>query len=245
MISLVKLHFSYLFSWKIIYISFITLLICLISFVLLSNFYLDNKLLLFYSDYYSEDYIFSSLSLIKIVILLQSMFLVINGFVLNKYDIYLLTRSNRTYVIFSKIITIISGITIFTTALYLLMNIIGLFLTPYYEFQINHLSLLFDLIIFSIIYTLLYVVLLVTVKNMYSLLIIFIIYFISNISLEYLVTKSDLPAFTKFINLTFPDIGYFRNVGYDLFYSNLYYLSLCIAIIQVILIIYKKTDITN
>ena len=245
MISLVKLHFSYMFSWRIIYISLITLLICLVSFVMLSNFYLNNNLLLFYSDYYTDEYIFSSLSLIKIVILLQSMFIVINGFILNKYDIYLLIRRNRTSVILSKIITIILGITIFTVFLYLLMNIIGLFLTPYYEFQSSYLNIVFDLIIFSILYSLFYILLIVTIKNMYSLLMIFIFYFISNISLEYSVTKNDLPGFTKFINLLFPDIGYFSNLGYDLFYSNFYYISLCIVIIQLILVIYKKTDITN
>lgn len=245
MISLVKLHFSYLYSWKIIYISLITLLICLISFILLSNYYLDDNLLLFYSDYYIEEYLFSSLSLIKVVILLQSMFLVINGFVINKYDVYLLIRSDRTSVIISKIITIILGISIFTIFLYLLMNIIGLFLTPYYEFQNNYYGILFDLITFSILYTLLFMLLINIVKSMYSLLIIFVLYFISNISLEYLVLKRDLSSFTKLINLFFPDVGYFRNIGYDLFYSNIYYLSLCLVIIQVIVLIYKKTDITN
>ena len=70
-------------------------------------------------------------------------------------------------------------------------------------------------------------------------------YFISNISIEYLVLKNELSVFTKMINLILPDIGYFSKIGYDLLYSNLYYLTLCIVIILVILLIYKKTDITN
>ncbi len=245
MISLVKLHFSYLFSWKIIYISLITLLISLVSFVFLSNFFYDTNLLVFYGDYYNDEYTFSTLSLTKIVILLQSMFIVINGFVINKYDIYLLIRSSRTSVILSKVITMLLGITVFTLFLYLLMNVIGLFLTPYYKFNNDYLGIMFDLIIFSILYTLLYIFLIITVKNMYSLLLIFIIYFISNISLEYLVIKSNLSPFTKFINLMFPDIGYFSNIGYDLYYSNLYYIALCIGIIEGILLIYIKTDISN
>jgi len=245
MISLIQLHFSYLFSWKIIYISLITLLICLISFVLLSNFYVDKNVLEFYSDYYSEDYIFSSLALVKIVILLQSMFIVINGFVINRYDIYLVVRINRNYVILSKIITIICGIIIFTLFLYLLMNIVGLFLTPFYEYERNYFDMLLDLIIFSVLYTLLYIFIIIIVKNMYSLLMLFILYFISNISIEYLVLKNELSVFTKMINLILPDIGYFSKIGYDLLYSNLYYLTLCIVIILVILLIYKKTDISN
>ena len=245
MISLMKLHFSYLYSWKIIYINLIAILISLFSFVLLSNFFYSNNLLVFYSDYYSEEYIFSSLSLIKIVILLQSMFIVINGFILNKYDVYLLIRCNRTSVILSKIVTMLVGISIFTIILYLLLNIVGLFLTPYYQFHSNYIGLMYDLIIFSSLYTLLYIFLITIVKNMYSLLLIFILYFISNISIEYLVIKDDLPAFTKLINIMFPDIGYFYDIGYDLFYSNLYYIALCIMLIECILVVYKKTDIAN
>lgn len=245
MISLVKLHFSYLFSWKIIYISLFTILISLVSFVFLSNYFYNNNLLVFYGDYYNEEYIFSSLSLVKIVILLQSMFIVINGFVINKYDTYLLIRTDRLSVILSKIITMLLGISIFTIFLFLILNIIGLFLTPYFEFKSDYISIMYDLIIFSVLYTLLYIFLITIVGNMYSLLLIFILYFISNISLEYLVIKSELSSFTKFINLMFPDIGYFSNVGYDLYYSNLYYIALCIGLIEVILVIYKKTDISN
>ena len=245
MINLVKLHFSFLFSWKIIYISLITLLISLVSFIFLSNFYYDTNLLVFYGDYYNEEYIFSGLSLIKIVILSQSMFIVINGFVINKYDIYLLIRNSRSSVILSKIITMLLGIIVFTLSLYLLMNIIGLFLTPYYRFHSDFLGIMYDLVVFSILYTILYIFLIIVFKNMYSLLLIFILYFISNISVEYLVIKSNLPPFTKFINLMFPDIGYFSNIGYDLYYSNLYYIALCIALIEGILVIYIKTDISN
>ena len=44
---------------------------------------------------------------------------------------------------------------------------------------------------------------------------IFILYFISNISIEYLVLKNELSVFTKMINLILPDIGYFSKNGYD------------------------------
>ena len=105
--------------------------------------------------------------------------------------------------------------------------------------------MLLDLIIFSVLYTLLYIFIIIIVKNMYSLLMLFILYFISNISIEYLVLKNELSVFTIMINLILPDIGYFSKIGYDLLYSNLYYLTLCIVIILVILLIYKKTDISN
>lgn len=245
MISLIKLHYSYLFSWKIIYINLIILLVSLVSFIFLSSFYLDHKLLVFYSQYYVEEYMFSSLTLMKIIILLQSMFIVINGFIINKYDVYLLIRTSRIKLLLSKLLTMLLGVITFTVFMYLLFTIIGLFLTPYFKFKFEYIDLLFDLVIFSIVYTLLYIFLIIIVTNMYSLLLVFILYFISDISIEYLVTKNDLSAFTKCINLLFPDIGYFRNTGYDLLYSKLYYLSLCILIIDLIILIYRKTDIIN
>lgn len=245
MINLVKLHFSYLFSWKIIYINLISILFCLVVFVYLSNFYYNNTLLAFYSDFYNEEYIFSVLTLIKIVVLLQSMFIVINGFIINKYDVYLLIRSSRTRVITTKIATILIGTSLFTVTLFLLFNIVGLYLTPYYEFKNTHLELLFDLVLFNVVYCLLYILLVTIIKNMYSLILVYILYFISDISVEYLVQKDNLSFFTKTINLIFPGIGFYSEIGFDLFYSKLYYLSLSALIVQVIITLYRKTDITN
>ena len=125
------------------------------------------------------------------------------------------------------------------------MNIIGLFLTPYYQVDINLFEFLIDLVIFGVLYTLLYVLLIIITKNMYSLLIIFITYFVSSISLEYLVLKSDLSLFSKLLNLVFVDIGYFKNLGYDLYFSNLYYIALCFGLLEVILVFYNKNDIIN
>ena len=245
MISLIKLHFSYLFSWKIIYISLIIILITMISFVFLSKFYVDHNLLVYYESFYLEEYLFSSISLIKVVVLLQSMFLVINGFIINKYDVYLLIRRDRILTLTSKLMVLIIGIVVFILFLYLIMNIIGLFLTPYYQLDINLFEFLIDLVIFGVLYTLLYVLLIIITKNMYSLLVIFITYFVSSISLEYLVLKSDLSLFSKLLNLVFVDIGYFKNLGYDLYYSNLYYIALCFGLLEVILVLYNKSDIIN
>lgn len=245
MISLLKLHFSYLYSWKIIYISLIIILISMISFIFLSNFYIEHNLLVFYSEYYEEEYMFGSLSLIKLVIVLQSMFLVINGFVINKYDVYLVSRISRKRVILSKVVILVLGITIFTIFIYLIFNIVGLFLTPYYSFRNEHLSILLDLLIFGVIYLLLDILMIIIFKNMYTLVIIFIIYFMSNISLEYLVFKSEISGFSKLLNLLFVDIGYYKDIGYDLYYSNLYYLAVCLVLLEIILVIYNKSDIIN
>lgn len=245
MISLLKLHFSYLFSWKIIYISLIIILINMISVIVLSKFYIDHNLLVFYSDYYEEEYMFGSMALIKIMILMQSMFLVINGFVINKYDVFIILRKNRKSVLMSKIFVLVISISTFTLFLYLVMNIVGLFLTPYYHFSSEYLYLFIDLLVFGIVYLLLYILLIIIYKNMYVLLIILIIYFVNNISLEYLVLKSDLSLFSKVINLVIPDIGYYKNIGHDLYYSNIYYLAFCLVLLEIILVIYNKSDITN
>lgn len=245
MINLIKLHFNYLFSWKIIYISLIILVINLVSFTILSKFYIEDNLLMFYQDFYFEEYLFSSISLMKITILIQSMFIVINSFIINKYDVYLVLRKSKTLVIISKVIVLVSGTIIFSLLLYLIMNIIGMFLTSYYSFSYEIFDLLVDLIIFSSIYTFLFIIMIIIFKNMYSLLLIFIIYFVNNISLEYLIFKSDLNGFSKLLNLVFVDIGYFKDVGFDLYYSKIYLLSICLALFEIICVIYNKSDIIN
>ena len=245
MMSLIKLHFTYLFSWKIIYIGLIIVLINLVSVIVLSKFYIDHNLLVFYSEYYEEEYMFGSITLIKIMILMQSMFLVINGFVINKYDVYLVMRRDLKSVILSKIITMVFGSMVFTSFLFLLMNITGLFLTEYYTFSSSYIDLYYDLMVFSVLYTLLYIFLIILIKNMYSLLGILTMYFVSNISLEYLVIKSDLSWFSKVINLVFIDVGFFKDIGYDLFYSNTYYLALCFVFLELILLTYSNSDILN
>jgi len=245
MISMFSLHFYYLFSWKVIYVSLILLLVSIISFLFFSRFYLDYDLLLYDSQYYVFEYYFESINYLKIVIVIYNMFLVINGFVLNKYDIFLLVRRNRKQVIMSKIITLFLGSFTITFLLFLLFLITGVFLTPYMRIDISSLALLGDLIIFGGVYLMGYILIYFYSKGMYSLLIIVVGYFISDITTDFFELKSGASSISKVLNFVFINIGYYQDAGYCLYYGKLWGIILLIILFFAIVILYTKKDIEN
>jgi len=243
MINLFRLQMSYLFSWKIIMSSTILVLVSLISFLLFSKFYLEYELLLFNATYYFEEYYFESLNYFKIVIVLFNMFLVINGFALNKYDVFLLVRRNKKLIITSKILTLIMGSTIIITTLYLVFLIIGLLLTPYMIVSITDLILLIDLLIFSTVYLLIFIAVYLFSGVIYSILLIVVGFFISDMSLDYDIYRHNASVITKIINLVFVNIGYFTETGYSMYYSQLYGFIISILIFLVIIENYYRSDL--
>lgn len=245
MISIFKLHFYYLYSWKVIYVSFILILISIVSYLLFSKFYLDYDLLVFNREYYLEEYYFESINYLKIILVMFNLFIVINSFILNKYDIFLLIRISKKQVIVSKIVTLFIGSTIFTLILYLLFIITGLFLTPYMRVSIVDLSILGDLVIFGGVYLLIYSLIYFYNKGIYSLLIVVIGYFISDITIEYYVIKSSVSDVSKLINLIFINVGYYQDEGYSLYYGKMWGIILLISLFIGIVSLYKKMDIEN
>ena len=243
MISLYRLHFSYLFSKKILVSSTILLLVSLISLLLFSKFYLDYELLLFNSVFYNEEYYFESINYLKIVIVLFNMFLVINGFALNNYDIFLLVRRNKKQIITSKVITLLIGSSVLIVILYLIFLIIGLLLTPYMVVNITNLKLLLDLLIFGSVYLLIFISVYLFSGVIYSILLVIIGFFISDLSLDYDIYHHNASLITKITNLVFVNIGYFTDTGYSMYYSPLYGLIISIIVFLVILDKYYRSDL--
>lgn len=245
MMSMIKLHFHYLFSWRVFYIASIIILISQVCFIYFSSFYLEYDLLIFNQEYYLEEYYFESINYIKIVIVLFNMFLIINSFLLNKYDILLLSRRNRLIVISSKILSVSIISIVFTTILYTSFLVTGLFLTPYMEVAYNDLLIIGDIIIFGIVYLMLYIFIYGFNKGIYSLLIIVVGYFISDITIEYFVTKDSITGFSKILNLVFINIGYYTDEGYSLYYGKTWGIILYLLLFLVCIVYYLKHDITN
>ena len=245
MIKMIKLHFYYLFSWKVVYVSLIIVLISTIIFLTFSKFYLDYDLLIFNSKYYREGYYFESINYLKIVIVLYNMFLVINAFILNKYDVFLLARRTRFEVISSKVLVLIIISSILTIMLYLIFLVTGQFLTPFMNISNTDMAILGDLIIFSVIYLLLFISLYFYGKGLYSLLIIVVGYFISDIAIDYYEPRNSVNILSKIINFVFVNIGYYEDIGYSLYYGKIWGIILIIILFQLIIFRYLKTDIEN
>ncbi len=240
--SLFKLHFHYLFSWKVIYVSLALLLLSILSSLLFSKFYLDYDLLVFNSRYYLEEYYFEGINYLKIIIVLFNMFLVINSFVLNKYDIFLIVRRSKKVVISSKIIILLLGSSVLIILEYLLFIITGLFLTPYMRISIMDLSILLDLIIFGGVYLLIFIIIYLYSDVIYSLLLGVVGFFISDLSMDYNIQRSGASLMAKALNLVFINIGYYFGVGYSLFYGKIYGIFLLEIMFIVISLKYFKRD---
>ncbi len=245
MISLIKLHFYYLFSWKVFYISSIIILISLVSFTYFSSFYLEYDLLKFNQLYYHDEYYFESINYIKIVIVLFNMFLIINSFIINKYDTLLLSRRSRLTVITSKILSVNIISIIFTFILYLSFLVTGMFLTPYMKISYNDLILIGDIIIFGVVYLMMFIFIYGFNKGIYSLLIIVVGYFISDITIEYFVSKDSITGFSKILNLVFINLGYYSDEGYSLYYGKTWGIILYLSLFVTCIVYYLKHDITN
>ena len=173
------------------------------------------------------------------------MFLVINAFVLNKYDVFLLARRKKIEVITSKLIILIIGSSVLSVTLYLLFLITGQFLTPYMTISIKDLAILGDLVIFGGVYLLLYSLLYFYGKTIYSLLIIVIGYFVSDITIEYYELKSSVSVVSKTLNFIFVNIGYYQDGGYCLYYGKVYGIILVTLLFLLITFKYLKSDIEN
>ena len=242
MISLFKLHFHYLFSWKVVYATLIIILVSLISYLLFSRFYLDNNLLVFNAEYYRIEYYFESLNYLKFLIIIYNLFLVINSFAINKYDIFLLIRRSKKQIITSKIIVLFIGSTVLIIILYLIFLIIGLYLTPYMQISFKDLAILGDLIIFSEAYLLIYITTYLYSNSIYNLLTIIVGFFISDLMIDYNSLKNNASTIAKGLNLVFISIGYYQKTGYTLYYGEIYGILLITVLFVIILRKYLNSD---
>ncbi len=242
MISLFKLHFYYLFSWKTIYISLGLVGITIISLLLFSHFYLALDLLVFDALYYEEEYYFESLNFLKINIIIYNLFLTINSFLINQYDNFLIIRKPKKTIIITKVLTLLVGSNALMLIFYLLFLIIGLYLTPYMHPSIKDISILGDLIIFSSVYLLGYLVVALYSKTIYGLLPIVVGFFISDLATDYYISKKSVSLSTKLINLLFISINNYIETGYSFYYGKVYGIILFSGLFIVIYLKYLRTD---
>lgn len=240
---LIKLNLDYLFSMKIIMISFVIIGFSMIGFLLFSNFYVSEQVLYYNRDEYFRDYLFDGINFMKIIGIFYALFLVINGYVLNKYDVFLVCRVSRKRSITTKLFVLLFGNGIFLLFCYLIFLIIPLYLTPYVNTSENFIKIFVEILIFSSYYLILFVLVYQITKNMYAMLVVIIGYFITNLSSDYYINKSAVNGFCQMINTIFIDIGYYQVVKFDFYYGVIH----SVVLISISCIIYitlaQKADI--
>jgi|GEM_PF-3004822 len=238
---MIKLHLSYLYTKKIISITYIILLITGFFCFLFSKLYLGHQELLINHIVYKDSYIFDSLSTIKIIMVVYIMFTTIYSFVLNQYDGFLITRSTRKIIISSKIISQVTINLLFGYIIILTFLVIWL-ITPYIINFTIIIKLFYVFTLFITFYTILSIFLIITFRQLYVLIIPVVGFFVTTFSIDYGSSINEISHFTKLIIFLFPDFIY-SSKTFHYVYSEMFYLSAILLLFLNTIVKYNECDI--
>lgn len=243
MINILNLHFNFLLSKKTFIIILVIIIISVLVDVYFSNYYLDHTLLIIEGEYYKDEYLFESISFIKFIIVIFSVFITIESFIIVKYDYFLLSRISKFKFITSKLATLVLTVSTLTIILSLIMYIIGLVLTPYFFPRDVDIMLVGKMLLFALYYSAISVLVVSWINNLFSLIIVLMGYFVSVTSVDYLAVKENVGSGSHVIQLVFIDLVNYKEIGYDFLYNELIILSfICVFIIKSITL-YLSRDI--
>lgn len=243
MIKLIKVHYNYLFSYRMLYILLSLGAIFLIVCLYFSRFYIDNELLMFDANFYQNEYMFEAFNIAKILIVLFAFLQTVYAYVLNKYDYFLVVRASRKKVFLSKVIVLYFIATIFITICYLILFIIPLYLTPYFSTSTVSIGILLKMLLFGYVYNTLFIMTITITKHVFGLFLVFTGFIISFISNDLEPIKENVTNFNKVSNIIFPDIIQYTNVGYDFLYGSIFVIALTLLYVSVGILVYQYTDI--
>lgn len=239
--TLLKLQYNFILTKKVRLISAILIALTWIVLILQSGLLEDNSYLLYNREVLITSFIYDGFNIIKIVAVLYSMLLAIYVMYLNKYDVFIVTRKSRMKVIFSKILVIVILEILFVLYLFIVYGIIWGLLDS--SVTIGEMNIyLLHITILSIYYALLNIALIIIFSSIFIVIIPFIGYLISNLSMDYGISIKELDNSSKFLNLFFPDLLIF-NQEICFVYGILTIVDISILILVLIIIKYKIDDI--
>ncbi|MFK5883323.1 MAG: hypothetical protein QM489_03170 [Candidatus Izemoplasma sp.] len=243
MINIIKLHFNFLLSKKTFIIVLTVISISVLVDVYFSNYFIDQTVLIIESEYYKNEYLFESISFIKFVIVIFSVFMSIESFIIIKYDYFLLSRISKFKFITSKLATLVLIVLTLTLILSLIMYIVSLVLTPYFFPGDVDIVLIGKLLLFGFYYTVISVLVVSYINNLFSLIIVLMGYFVSITSVDYLAVKEEVGSIVYIIQLLFIDLTNYKDIGYDFLYNELIILSFITVFLIKIVTVYLNRDI--
>jgi len=195
--GLIRCHLSYLFSKKTLIISFLALIFVIIAF-LESIFNIDNKTSYLENNY---QYFLNGFFQTKLITIFLSIFVFGFSF-LDRQENYtviiIASGTKRIKVFLSKIFTLCSFLFVFNYFSYFIYVLIGLYFYDFFEFNLQYLYGFFSLFLISIYFGFLSLLLIQLFKNIYTLIIPFGLYNISEI------LNDDINLITKILNLFIP-----------------------------------------
>lgn len=234
MIRLLKLHRKYLFNKiNVIIISIVIFLFILIAFVVISPFTNSEKAWMMrevFASNYEEVYLMFT----KVITVLLSCYLFTTYFSkhFDEYKYLLLTKVTKNKYYITKSITLMLMLTLIMGILMLTYLLIGSLLTDWFVVEGIIIFKFLNILLIDMVYGLLSLIIVLIFKNIYTIVLSFSIYFLSEILLDY--NKSN--NIVKLGTLFFPNIDF--NSNYVLTFNENYFVISFVSLIILIIMYY-------
>ena len=239
--NLIKLQYNFILTKKVKLISAILILLTWVVLLLQSGLLENGSNLVYNREAMIISFLYDGFNIIKIVVVIFSMLLSIYVFYLNQYDVFLVPRKSRMKIILSKIGIVLILEVLFVVYLFLVYAIILGVLDSSINFG-DLMVQMSNLINLSIYYSLCYITLIMIFSSIFIVVLPFIGYLCSNLSMDYGVSSNELDSSSKFLNIFFPDLLIYKREIYFV-YGALFVFDISILLLALIIIKYKADDV--
>ncbi len=222
MTALFKMNTNILLSRRFFVINLFIILVLTILLLIFSDYYLEQNHLIIYQLSYYVDYYFESIQFIKLLVVILIVTILMHSKPLDDINNYTHASYSRVIVESSKLITFMIVVFMNLFCYFLLFEIIGIFLTPYMIFHIDHLYMLFRMLLFSLYYLLLGRGIYLYVKHYYATIGVILMYFIGSIFSEYLIPYGTENFSSMIAHFVFPDLVLYDSYQFAFVYGDLF-----------------------
>lgn len=243
MIKLLNLQYQFLYTKKIKLITLTLFVLTSIVLILQSNLCTNQSDFDIHRKIYLDDFIYNGLNLIKIILVIYIMLSSVYAFYIGNYDGFLLNRYSRKKIVFTKLIIITCLNMIISLSLMMFYLILWRLIGIGIETDVI-LKLLSNFSLFLMYYTVIFSLLIIIFDNLFIIILPFIGYLLSNLSVDYGVSIKELSTTSKLVHLIFPDL-LFINRSFDYIYGGIFVLSMVVTFLSLSIAVYIKKDFAN
>ncbi len=242
MINIIRLNMDFLVTKKFKIISLIIIVITCFILVFISNITKTEEELSYNVLLYQRLFLYEGFNIVKVIGILLSMLVVINGFLINDYDLFIITRVNRKKTLIGKVIAVFLTEIYIMTYIYLIFVILYGVLYTELTFNITIMWLI-KLIFFQMYYSLIFIMLTSIYKSVFIVILPFVGYLVSSFSIDFDTDIDGLSNFSKMINFVFPDLIVFQGeIGF--LYGVVFVFGGCILLFIITFKQYLQTDLS-
>lgn len=238
----IKLYIESIYSKKVSLIGLLNILVVGFLFIAIGNVFTTSYIQIEQSEMFLIEYMYQGIQFIKINIVVLCIVLVQQTKHTLGIMILKTIEGSRRKVMIQYVISINIIAWILVSIFYVLFLIVGYFLTEY--FYIDHgITLYLRLILFTTYVIMVLMTLYFLSDSIYTSLSFLVLYFFVIVMTGFLVVKEEVNVFVKILLLYVSDLVLFYDLEYSFLYSDIYYLSVVLALFFVLVWRYNKIDL--